>query len=315
MVAAFLLFIAALCPLAAEAPRVALDFSSEEPDEDFEDLLYITLGVELSNLGYSSIESRGIGTKSPYYLETKYTYRGRDADVTLSLYREDSRGDVLSSVDLLLSMSTSFDQEVAEGVRQLFDSADLEEKTDGSAGAEIGGLFKGPLTSGAPALRTTETVRFDTSAGAGAMVFLGEFSEYSHVGLFAEAQAGAIILKPEWSLSIDGRATFTWAFMAEGVEGGPVYFTTFGPNIQAGVGTTKKFKISGGLSAGAALITVANSGDSLTKVVPYADAGAQATFSLGRDIFLGGDIRFLAIFEPGLPILGVTAAVSINMEF
>ena len=53
----------------------------------------------------------------------------------------------------------------------------------------------------------------------------------------------------------------------------------------------------------------------MTKTVPYADAGIQAGFPLGKDFFLGGDVRFMAIFDPDVLILGAEPSISLCKEF
>ena len=48
--------------------------------------------------------------------------------------------------------------------------------------------------------------------------------------------------------------------------------------------------------------------------MPYADAGLQAGFTLGADLFLGGDLRFVAIFEGSVVIMAVAPAVPLCKE-
>ena len=105
------------------------------------------------------------------------------------------------------------------------------------------------------------------------------------------------------------------AFMADGVEGGPIYLSTAGLNVQYGLGAVQRFRLAACASGGAAFISLPAAGSFLTKTVPYADLGVQAGFPIARDLFLGGELRMLGAFDAELTIIGVAATVSIGKEF
>ena len=147
------------------------------------------------------------------------------------------------------------------------------------------------------------------------MYFVGDFSSYARFGAGASLDAGILFLNPRRSLSAGPRMTATRAFMNEGVTGGSLYLSTLGLDLQFGVGTAQSQRLSACASGGAAFITIDDGSGLLTKTVPYADAGIQAGFPLGKDFFLGGDLRFLAVFEGTIIITAVAPTLSLCKEF
>jgi hypothetical protein len=313
LVAAVVFCLVGVPAYAAPGRLVQQRFVSEAADKQLEDVLYLALGVELSNAGLSSTK---IDKDASYFLDTSYESRGEEADVRLTLSKVRPQA-VLASVDFTLHIDSSFDADIAEGVRRLLALAApaLAAPGEKADAPEISGLFPSGLVSLDDMLRTDRTLRLEMAASGGGAPFLGDFSEYSAYGAYGSAQAGALFLKRNWSLSVGGRFSFTRAFMADGVSGGPLYLSTAGVNLQYGLGAAQSIKLAACASGGAAVITVPNGGSLLSKTVPYADAGVQAGFPVGKDLFLGCDLRFMAVFDPDVLILGTVVAVSICKEF
>jgi hypothetical protein len=296
----------------AAADLVRQRFVSEHPDEQLESVLYLSIGADLADLGYSSTKA---DKGADYVLTTLYSIRGAEADVSLSLAPAKDDGNVLSSIDAILHLDLSLDDELSSALRRLFDQSDLSRPKGGGAGAEIGGLFTSGLVSRNDSLRTTKARRIETAAYFGGTSFIGDFSEYSRYGATASLEAGLLFLKRSWSLSVGPRVTETRAFDRAGVSGGPLYMSTVGLNLQIGAGAAQAQRLSGCLSGGAAILTVAASGGTLSKTVPYVDGGLQAGFPLGKDFFLGGDVRFLAAFDRELIVMGAVPTISLCKEF
>jgi len=103
--------------------------------------------------------------------------------------------------------------------------------------------------------------------------------------------------------------------MNEGVLGGTLYLGTAGLNVQVGAGAAQAQRLSACLSGGAAFLTVATGTEVLAKTVPYLDAGIQAGVALGRDFFLGGDVRFLIAFDEDILVMGAVPSISLCKEF
>lgn len=297
--------------LSASADNLILQrFVSENPDAELESVLYLTAGVALADLGYSSAEA---STRADYILTATYSVRGSEADIRLSL--ADARGMELAFVDASLHLGLSFDVELSEAIGRLVQLAALDSTEAESPDTSIGGLFTSELITVADTLRTKKTVRVETLTRGGGMYFVGDFSSYAIFGAGASLDAGVLFLNPRRSFSAGLRTTATRAFMNAGVEGGALYLSTAGLDLQFGVGAAQSQRLSAGVSGGAAFITVAGDSGALTKTVPYADAGIQAGFPLGNDFFLGGDLRFMAIFEGNILIMAVAPAVSLCKEF
>lgn len=297
-------------PAAAAGPLVVQSFSSERPDPELEDVLYLALGVELYNAGYSS--SRG-GKDASHLLSVDYQSKGAEAEVRLSLSRAETPGDVLASVEFTLHIDSSFDLDLGSAMRKLLEFPAASPPQGGQSSPEIAGLFPSGLVSREALLRTDRTLRIETAASGGGAPFFGDFSDYAGYGAYGSAQAGVLFLRRSWSLSLGGRFSLTRAFMADGVDGGPVYLSTAGINLQYGLGAEQKIKLAVCASGGAAVITLPEAG--LSKTVPYADGGVQAGFPVAKDLFLGGDLRLLAVFDPDLLILGAAVSVSVSKEF
>jgi hypothetical protein len=295
-----------------ERQVVQVDFSSGQADTMLEDVLYLALGIELANAGYST-------TRSPqavlYVLKAHYDLHEDGAAVSLALTESRGLGATLATYDFMLILDSSFDLSLADAVQRIFAMAALSPVPGAQGAPEIGGLFSSSLVPKADLLRTTKTRRVELVAAAGGIPFLGSFSDYSSYGVYGSLQAGLLFLKPSWSFSAGGRLSANRAFMADGVAGGPVYLSTAGVNVQYGLGAAQRFRLAACSSGGAAFISIPVGEVLFTKTVPYADLGVQAGFPVARDLFLGGELRVLGAFDPDVLMLGVAATVSLCKEF
>ncbi len=311
MLMAFMTFLA-LPVFAAENGIIRYKFTSYEPDAQVEDVLYYGLAVELSNAGYSSSKTE---KSASYLLTVAYANLGESADVTLTLQDNDGKKDTRAEISAVIGFDEGFDGDVADAVARLLEVAALGEEKPSESAPSISGLFSSDLVRAKDMLRTDKTRRFELVGSLGSPVYFGDFSEYATFGALGSLQASALFLSPKRSLSVGARATSSYVFLAENVSGGPVLFSTIGPNVQVGVGSSQFLRLAGCLSGGAAIISLKDGETFLHKTDAYVDLGVQFGFPVRKDLFLGGDLRGLLIFEPGLPILGAELGLSLAKEF
>ena len=310
-----LLALAGLCLLAPQVRAQDLVrhvFVSAQPDPELEEVLYFSMGVELADLGFSSTRT---DAGASYVLTTEYAAKGTEVDVHFSLARSKAGGPPAATAEAILHLDLSLDAGIAAALRDLMAEARVEPAQDGRAPNAIGGLFSSDLITVEDTLRTKKKMRLETLAYCGGMSFIGDLSSYASYGATASLDAGLLFLKPSWSLSGGLRVTATRAFMNEGVLGGTLYLGTAGLNVQVGAGAAQAQRLSACLSGGAAFLTVANGAEILAKTVPYVDAGIQAGIALGRDFFLGGDVRFLVAFDEDILVMGAVPSISLCKEF
>jgi hypothetical protein len=308
------LFASAAClvgvPLYAET--VSHRFVSGSPVPALEEILYLAMGVELSNAGYSSTR---VESGADFTLETAYEVRGEEAEVRLALFASKEPGRAIAEDESRMPIDYELDAAAAAAVRRLLERAQLGQPSEGAPRSEIDGLFPSSLITVEDTLRTTRTLRPDAQVSAGGTLFLDEFADYVGYGATGTLQGGALLLRRTWSFSVGPRITVTRGFNKSGVDGGPFYLSTAGLNAQYGVGTGQANRLSVGVSGGAAVLSLLAEGGALHKTVPYADAGIQASIPLGKDFFLGGDVRFLLVFDPDVLIMGAAPTVSLCKEF
>lgn len=286
-------------------------FSSAHPDAELESVFYLSTGVALADLGYSCATT---AADADYVLTARYTAQGSEALVTLSLAEAKGGGKAVAEVEAHLRLGISLDADISEAVGRLMAAAGLGRPKEGSANARIGGLFTSDLVALDDTMRTKKTRRIEVLAYGGGMYFVGDFSSYARFGAGASLDAGILLLKPSWSLSAGPRMTGTRILTNDGVEGGTLYLSTIGLNLQFGIGAAQAQRLSACASGGAAFITIADDAGAQTKTVPYADAGFQAGFPIGKDFFLGGDLRYLAVFEGGALVMAVAPSISLCKE-
>jgi hypothetical protein len=307
-----LIFLIASSSSAIAESLIRQVFVSDRPDEQLESLLYLSAGVGLADLGWSStMEVK----RADLVLTIAYEAASPEVDLRLSLARADAPGRALASDEARLRLDLSLDAGLSAALRSLLEAADLKNTGEGSSKAEVGGLFTSELVPLESTLRTDKAVRIETLAYGGGISFIGDFAEYARFGATACLEAGVLFIKRNWSLSAGLRLAETRALNNDGVEGPALYASRIGLHLRYGVGAAQAQRLAGSLSAGTAFLTVDSDGGDLTKTVPYADAGIHAGFPLGKDFFIGAEVRFLAIFDPDVLIMGAEPAISICKEF
>jgi len=324
-------------------------FISEKPDPQVESLLYLAAGTELMQAGLSSARD----AESPAYilsaeystsdgvLTVRYVLSGRpegeapappEGEAPAPPEPFTSPGAALADLTFQAALDRTLDARVAEAVRGLLQSAGIAYTP--SQDARIEGVFSWPPaqtpsgeTAGAappveaqpaipaePVHEPAFKAAFDASASTAGVILLGGIAQYTRFGVAATLGAGVSFLGKKWRVGIDARSQFVRPFNNQGVLGGPLSFFTFGPDIQFGIGRTGRLRLTGDISGGAALITASRPEGALTKTRPYADAGLYAGIFLGDSFSIGGDARFMMIFDEEVLVMGVSAAVSLRME-
>ena len=323
------------------APIVLQRFSSEKPDPQMENLLYLAAGTELVQAGLSSTRNAAnpLYVLSAQYSTTEnavtvsYVLSG-PAGASSSSGRSTSPDAALAKLDFEADLDQTIDSRVADAVRQLLQSAGIA--CVNAPDAYMEGVISWPppvrtppvqtpaeetgLT--APAVQTEPrvpgepgvTVSFDSSVSTAGVFFVGGLSQYTRLGLAATLGAGASFLWQTWTMGVDGRFQLIRAFNNQGMIGGPLYFFLLGPDIKVGAGRTSRLRLTGDLSGGAALISVFGPSGSMTKTRPYADAGLYAGILLGDSFSVGGEARFTMIFDQDVLVMGVSPAASFRME-
>ena len=278
-------------------------------------ILYLTIGVQLANAGFSSTRT---SDGAQYTLVVGYVSRKTEADIDFALFASADGERPLAETAFLLHIDYSLDSEVAAAVDRLLELADLngDPGQNPSRVSAIEGVFSrgiGAEMSPDEILAAT-ALRLDTSLGLGGIVFFGWMTDYFHYG--ATSAVSFAVRKPwkSWNFSLGARCTGTRVFNDSGVKGGPLYLSTAGADIGAGTGYRWPFILSAAASGGAAVITVAGDDQTLSKTVPYADAGARIRLPVGRGFFAGVDVRYLLVFDTDVLIMGVVPVLSISKD-
>lgn len=281
-----------------------------------------------------------------YVLVSEYTTSANTVKLHYKLFAADAPSKLLAEAELSSLIDQDLEERIGEAIALLLRKAGV--LTVHSPKAEIKDLLPGlaPVAPGAkedvaaeeppaasghsnPSVKVSVVpeplpaktgegkaggLRFESAVSTAGLVLFGDATEYFHYGAEATASAGAVWLREILSIALDFRLSTMWVFNDQGVNGGPLYFTTLGPDVSLGISRSKPYRASVNLSSGAALITVGDSSTMLTKTVPYANIGVGMGIPVGRGFFLGGMMRFLAIFDPDLLILGATPSVTLGME-
>ena len=145
------------------------------------------------------------------------------------------------------------------------------------------------------------------------MLFFGEMTKYFHYGLAGYADVGMAWPGESVTFGLAAELSLIRALNDDGVVGGPLYLSTAGLKFQVGTGTRIAYGIGAEVSGGAAFIAVAGGQQLLIQTAPYGSLGVSAVFPLGGSFSLGGDLRFLTIFDNGLFILGVLPSITLKV--
>lgn len=327
-----LLFIFSTIPICLSYGETVLHrFSSKEPDEQLEDVLYLTAGVALSQAGFSSTRKEN---GFDYILLTEYTAKDSEVKISYTLFKAYVPEHILAVLKFDLSIDYNLDEQIADAVEQLVQIAHIEATP--TKQAQIAELLPELPTKEAEDSRNTDSLSqevtaenriqeeqlagkipamiFDSSVSAAAVILLGEVTEYFHYGAAGLLTAGVIWPFDLFSINLDTKLSFMRVFNNVGVVGGPLYLSTAGLNLQIGTDVNNSFWATTGISGGAALITVAADEGIRTKTVPYADAGVHTSILLGENFSLGSDIFFLIIFDDDILIMGICPSLTLGFK-
>ena len=273
-------------------------FKSINPDQGFEDILYLTAGVELTKAGFTSTR---ISDNPNFVLKIEYRLDELKAEVRFSLYPVKDLTKVLAEREETFPLDYSLEERVSSVVRTLIQQAGLSPKPNEEA--KIEGVL--------PELIVPETIWpaepcVEVSLGGGGLVLLGEITDYMHYGVTGALTADIMIPKKTWSIALGVRATFSRMFNNADVKGGPLGISTIGPNVQLGIPLKKLFHVAFSISGGAAVLSILGDGKSLHKTVPYADAGMYFQFPIGKGFLAASDVRYTLVFDPDVLIMSIT---------
>jgi hypothetical protein len=295
----------AAVPGAWAAEVVELRFQSTAQDASLEDLLYLAIGVELSQSGLSSSRTAGTGT---YILNTDYTTSESAVHLILRLSKKGS-SQPAAEEETDLPLDDKFETQVGQTVKKLVDDAFGQNQSNKGAEATIGGLLPDAPPSGA--LPTTVAWRADAVIG-GTRVF-GELAEISQGGYQTALSTGVFWLADTWSLKVNLRAGAIRLINNPGVTGGPLYLSSAAIGADWGTGRQLPFRLMVGGSVGALVLTVAKD-QVKSKTVPWADGDAALEFPVGAGFSFGGELRLQAAFEHFL-IWQLSPGLTIGKEF
>lgn len=290
-------------------------FTAETRTQELEDILFLTIGVELAKAGFSSTR---LPDGAKYLLGIAYTSREAGADIGFSISESGEQGVSLAETSFFLTIDYSIDSQISGEVARLLEAAGLNQERDGEKkpASAIKGLFSSALANemSPEEIKAAKALRFEPSLTAGGVVFIGEATDYFRYGAIASLQL--VLRKPwkSWSLSAGARVSGLRAFNDSGVTGGPLYISTAGANLQIGTGYSRLYHFSAAASGGVAVISVTGD-ETLHKAVPYADAGISIQVPVRKTFFIGFDMRCLLVFDEDMLIMGMAPALSLCKEF
>ena len=328
-------------------------FYSEQREPEIEELLYLAAGVELTGAGLSSSRSAenpdyilhtryrrdGENLILQYKLSRKGFRRGSEES--------------LAETGINLRINHYFDQIIASTVNYLLNTAEIERHSSPEAriegilpeNPESGGTEtvlrekpsekdidskaeqrtekaagnraspEGSTVTGNPASEKSSGPGIYGSAGTGALMLLGEITEYFHYGLAGTVSAGLEWPSPKRTVQLGARVNLIRVFNDQQTNGAPLYFTTAGVNLVLGSGPEQSNLFFAGITGGAALISVADSDGIMTKTVPYAEGNLAMRVPLGARLYLKPDLALLCIFDDDLLISGVLPSLAAGLEF
>ncbi len=171
-----------------------------------------------------------------------------------------------------------------------------------------------PVQPGASPAGRGPKVRFDASISAAGVLFFGQLTEFVHYGAGGVVTAGIAFPGRSVTTTVAAEISAVRGFNDVNVSGGPLYLLTVGPTIRVGSAIGGPAQFAGGVSGGAAMVTVAAPAGTLVKTVPYSAASASALFSIGGGFSLGGEVRFIVVFDQSALIMAAAPAVTLRVE-
>jgi len=326
-------------------------FSSQKQDPKLENILYVAAGIEFVQNGLSS--TRKESPTANYILSTQYSSTDGNAAVHYKFCSVSDPNKTLSELSFDVRIDSGFDTTVAISVRQVLKQAAIHfiPSPDATIDGILSLLPKTKLPDPTPIASPNAEImtvednipktpelspivtpgskdpsgqkqnglsgqkhKFDLCFSTQGISLQGDITKFLHYGISGSLDAGFTWPDESWSFTLGGKLSIAILLNNAGVSGGPLFLSTVGPNIVFGTGEKLPYKISGNFSAGAAILTIAASNEVLSKIVPYTDIGGSISIPIGRNLYTGLELGFLAVFNSDVLILGTTTALMLKME-
>ena len=302
---------------------------SREPDQRLSEIVYLSVGVEVTGAGFDSrrlgaspIDPRGFDRDAalrnalrdgvPLMLTVDFTVEG--STVILQFALLDTRSaKLLSAAELRSPLDFDLDARIARAARELIASAGLGQRA--SATARIEGVGPGPVepTVESVVIEPRRAVGPEFGVLTGGFLVLGSASDFFRFGLSGSLSGG--YLPAAWrGVGVGARASALRMFGVEGLVGGDLYVFAGGPDIQLGTAYRAPARLSLRVSGGPAVLMVVRDDRTMAKTVPYVDGAVVARLPFGSWLALGLELAALVAFEPGAPIFTVSPSLVVSVE-
>jgi hypothetical protein len=322
-----LLLLAGVVALPAQQAVLQV-FDSSNPDARLENILYLSIGVELSRDGFGSrrislsdarseseearrLEEESRGDNAPgYILIVEYEPDGGDLDLKLTLYGADT-GEPIQTAALRSPIDIDLDARVTRAVRTMLDAAALEpEVADASPDLEGVDLLPRQDPNGVSAVGRG----LEVSTLVSGILVLGPATEFFRYGVSGSLIGSYSRPFAQPTMSLGGRAGFVYLFSDEGVEGGRLYVVNLGPEALLSTPFRNPARLGARVAAGASVLIVSRESDTLAKMLPHVEAGVAARLPLGSRFSLGIEVNYYVLFEPGFPVMGIVPSLTVSLE-
>jgi len=267
------------------------------------------------------IESEAQKSGSRYALVVQYVPGETWIDVEFSLY-DGSENTPLAVRSLSSPIDIDLDSRVSEVVRDLIAVTDLDRERTAGTSLEGFSLQEAPPSSsrtpaagfpGQP-VGTQSVAGVDLAVLTSGLLLLGEASELFTYGVAGTLAGGYRAPLDRVGLTFGARGSFIHALANEGVEGGSLYVVTVGPDARIGTPYRTPARLSARVSGGAAIVIVSRAEETLAKTELFAESGVGARLPLGPRFAIGLELNFIIVFEPDLPLMGVSPSLTVSME-
>lgn len=289
---------------------VAHRFEAAERNKLVENILYLAAGTGLSGMGFSSTRTE---RNAEYVLVTDYEQREENIAIVYTLL--DAVRNPVSQKRLLAPLDHQIDTAISNTLRVLFEDAQTDGGNIDSAG--ITDLFSwrqdasGPIPKNA---RSAPAFVFESALEGIGLIFFGDMAEYTSFGAGGAILAGATWRRDSWRFTAGVKAGTIRAFRNDEVSGPDMHISTGGILVMYGTGARSLYRVSGMVSAGAAMITLLNDGPVRNKTVPYADAAIAALLPAGQYFFYGAKLSLLTVFDPDSILTGAGISILGELE-
>ncbi len=328
-----------LAAAAAHAEESILQvFVSVEPDPRLEEVFYLAAGVELTRAGLTSrrtevsvTDSSGAIDPGLVAREARRTdanfvllmvYETRPSEVHIELLLDHSVFDgPLAKRSMTSPLDLDLDSRVAAAVRALITEAGVERRRTERTAIEGFDLSPRAPPIDPPAMepRVTDPGLPEVSGPelavttAGILV-VGDGTTFFRYGVAASLSGGYVPAGRAAGVFVGARGSVIRFLANAKVGGGTLSVVTAGPDVHVGSVYRSPARLAMRISGGYAAVIVAREEETLAKSVPFAEVGVFARLPIGRVVAVGMEINYLTVFEPGLPLMGLSPSVILSME-